>query len=739
MIVGLRLTERIWFGVLIGLVFGYMAMLADTTQATGTCLNEAARTGPSATLPDCRAYELVTPADKSSAVQDMGNGNTAAIAAVDGERLALETQVTFGPRPQLGGSFSVFSRTASGWQIESVKPKDVGSTVYENEIFSPDLTEVGVRSETAYPSSSDLTYWVGAPGGPFAKIAETPREDQEKHGASFHDRLFGASADFSHVVFASTDHTLLPKEPTGTDEEAYDLYEWVSGQLRLVNVDSDGNLLGKCGAVLGAGYAESPDGVFGARYAQNAVSANGSKIFFTVPDVTNGSGGSQEGCYERDAAIGEKHAPRLYMSINETVGGQEVSRTVEVSVPASNEVHLSVEEEEMPVFYQAATANGSKVFFITDRALTQDAAKGHAHLYEYDTESEALKLISNTADEDSNNEPEQATSVFPSEDGSVIYFYTNELSRLYRYEDGAGPPQLIASMVGPGEGSLEGGGGGDEAPHSTPDGEFFVFVSTNVNGIHGEVEEPELRGAGHNEIYRYDHADGRVICVSCGSGDAPIGNAFEGTSKGTPGFLGDFATENESPERIVISTDGSKVFFDSTAALTPQVVGEGLANVYEWEADGTGSCTENLSCTFLISQGNSSESELIGASSDGSNVFFMTHAQLVPQDTDTSNDIYDARVDGGFLAPVESAACLGDTCLSQPLAPNDPTPAMSSFVGPGNPVLVPVTKKCAKGKVRRKEACVKKKRKAKKLARPKASKAKKLVRRVVRRDHGDSQ
>jgi hypothetical protein len=729
----MRRVGRARFVALIGLVSACMAVLMSAAPAAVACGNEAARTGLSANLPDCRAYEQVTPASKSSAVQDMGTGNTTAIPAVNGERLALSTQVTFGSTPQLGGSFSVFTHTTSGWKLTSVKPVDSSSTVYEPQIFSPDLTQVGVRAETAYPPSPDLTFQVGVPGGPFATVAATPRNDRSTHNQKG-DRLLGANTGttsvpaLSHVVFGSIDHTLLSAEHTGTNEKAYDLYEWVDGRLQLVNVTGEGSqakVIGKCGAVLGTGELFSPDFVLAFEPAHDAVSADGSKVFFTVPDITGGEG---EDCYEPRGGetAPAPNAPRLYMRVTETVEGHEESRTVEVSGPEG--VKLEPIEEEMPVYYQAATADGSKVFFVTERALTPEAVREDAHLYEYDTEApegERLTLIFQ-GDKATEQKQPRATSVFPSEDGSVVYFYRNNLTTLYRYEEDMGPSQLIASLINP---------IGDEAPYSTPDGEFFLFVSPGVAGEPRGAGYGEPLGSGHNELYRYDHADGSVMCVSCGPGYVPPNtNATEGTSPGIPGFLADFETPDQTPEHIIMSADGSEVFFDSTAALVPQVVDEGIVNVYEWEADGAGTCTQSLGCTYLISQGNSqTNSELIGASLDGSNVFFMTHAQLVPQDTDTSNDIYDARVDGGFPAPAQSAACLGDTCLSQPVTPNDPTPASSSFSGPENStpaVVAPKSKAkpkgCAKNRVRRKGKCVKQR------------KARKAARRTVKHSRGGS-
>ena len=53
--------------------------------------------------------------------------------------------------------------------------------------------------------------------------------------------------------------------------------------------------------------------------------------------------------------------------------------------------------------------------------------------------------------------------------------------------------------------------------------------------------------------------------------------------------------------------------------------------------------------------------------------------------------------------------------MSVPVAPSDPTPAWSAFVGPGNPAPGVVSKKCGRGKVRGKNGgCVRKRRRARK-------------------------
>jgi hypothetical protein len=89
-----------------------------------------------------------------------------------------------------------------------------------------------------------------------------------------------------------------------------------------------------------------------------------------------------------------------------------------------------------------------------------------------------------------------------------------------------------------------------------------------------------------------------------------------------------------------------------------------------------GSCeSASGGCVSLLSSGSSErESAFIEATPDGSGVFFETAAQLLPQDTDTAFDIYDARV-CSELSP----------CLSPP-APEAPACAEAQTCRPAEPV-----------------------------------------------------
>jgi hypothetical protein len=148
-----------------------------------------------------------------------------------------------------------------------------------------------------------------------------------------------------------------------------------------------------------------------------------------------------------------------------------------------------------------------------------------------------------------------------------------------------------------------------------------------------------------------------------------------------------------------MSDDGSYVFFDTADALVPQD-SNGTLDVYEWEVQGTGGCESPQGYVHLISSGEDpAPSFFLGVSVDGSNVFFGTHARLVPQDTDTNGDLYDARIceaESPCIGPPvgETAQCEGDACQNPPSAPIDSTPASLTFSGAGN--LAPEVKPPAK-------------------------------------------
>jgi hypothetical protein len=227
-------------------------------------------------------------------------------------------------------------------------------------------------------------------------------------------------------------------------------------------------------------------------------------------------------------------------------------------------------------------------------------------------------------------------------------------------------------------------------------------------------------GEADSEVYLYDAGQNKLLCASCNpSGGRPEGRDLSAVGQNVwaaariPGWETQF-----QPSRP-LSEDGTQLFFESFEALVSRDT-NGHQDVYEWERAATEKeCTEQIGgerfiasqegCLSLISSGKGGgDAEFLDASADGSDVFFTTAASLVPADPGLI-DVYDAREGGGFPAPAAPApSCEGEACQSPPAAPNDPTPASSSFQGPGNVHEAPAKPKCKKGKVRRHGKCVKK-------------------------------
>jgi hypothetical protein len=684
--VGLRMTSSAICKRLlvpaVGACIYVMAFGGSAAAAIEPCPNAALRVGPSAALPECRAYELVTPADLGRTGDMTFTGNDRAIPSGNGEHLALEAIGT--PlEPQLSasanvnGTDAVFSRTLGGWTMRSATAPGRSADRLAMRLLSPDLSQVGLVSYTALNSEevSEDGLEVGPVGGPYALVTTAPNDGQTV--------LIGANGGtlnvpaFTNVLLESTDAKMLAlgAERAHAEEAVTgfeNLYVWSGGHLRLVNVNGEGKLISRCGATLGIGRVSEGEGSVG------AVSADGSKIFFESP-LSN----------PPTEEVACKESSRLYMRV---AGNPE---PVEVSAPQGVELAPS---ERKTVRYAGATPDGSEVFFDTATPLTAGETpiqRSGEKLFEYDTEAregERLKLIATgvVPSEGSSNK------FLVSEDGSTVYYQTG--SGIYHYDTRTGETSFVAIAASP---LIV-----NEASYAAPNGQFLVFVGgpggVEVAGSRGL--EPERRGKGHNELYRYDAADGSVMCVSCGEGVAPAHGEMQepANSNGAHALLG---TQDETPPFVQMTDNGQEVFFQTVAQLVPQDRNstEEIADskrglpgldVYEWEADGVEEapgafCRVAVGCTHLISSGEDvGPAFFLGASRDGNNVFFSSASQLVPQATPEFSNIYDARVDGGFPPPLKAPECLSCQGVGGPPPLFGPGSSLT-FAGASNPASTP--------------------------------------------------
>jgi hypothetical protein len=616
------------------------ALAAPAASASAACSNEALRTGASANLPDCRALELVSPAEKRGYDVEL----TGVRAAATGNGVVFQSHGLIGA----GGSSPVYTdslarrlTTGGGWSVDGISPpvNPEGSTIASTPFFNwtSDLSEAllqvspnSPQDDGASPSAQDI-YLHDILGGTYALVTHTPAaEPKPQYG--------GSSVDLRHVVFGDTEALPVTDGPDAPAGAASNLYETFDGHLQLVGIGTDGAPL-PAGAVLGAG-----EGITG--NTSRAVSTDGSRVAFTSPP---GEG-------------------QLFVRVDGT-------RTLEASAPQPTVVDPL---GPRPATYWTASADGEEIFFTSSAKLTANASTGPMDegndLYRYDVGSEELTDLTALPVGESNGAEVQGV-VGASEDGSQVYFVasgqldgeegTPGFPNLYVWHDGAS--HFIASL---GFGDFE-DWWGLRLLHPATDPARVSADGTEAL-ITTAAAQPGFDNAEHKEIYRY--AEGETpswICVSCveanqpATGDASLSVSPEAV---VPQLNGEYLTR-------ALLGDGT-VFFDSAEALTADDEDEGI-DVYEWR-DG------RLS---LLSGGADSAPAYFGdASPDGMDIYIATRSRLVAEDGDNLVDVYDARVDGGIPVEARTPPCEGRDCrgpLTQ--AQVGTTPNSSTFTGPGDP------------------------------------------------------
>lgn len=658
------------------------------------CANEALReANGSSALPDCRAYELVTSPQKNGALfAPVIFGLSDSIAA-DGSRLIASTLQCFansqsctGDRASKGPPFE-FERTSSGWQVTPLAPP--ASSFENNSVWAYSADTGMVLYSSAVPSQVTDEFYAREPGGAMEGIGLLG----ESHGFdSISSSPLIATHDLSHVVYESSSSVLWP---SFDETEQGSLYEYAGlghSQPLLVGVSGGAgstDLISSCGANLGgAGGPAVPE----------ALSADGRIVYFTVRKCAHGSGAN---------SATPVPAAELYARIeNEGLG----ARSVLISGRSPSECSGScASSPPAAANLEGASADGSVVLFTSTQQLTNDAAEDSSgdsaasegcsstrgpngcnlYLYE-DPQEEPLSghnLVAVSAGDSSGIGPQVQRVIALSADGTHVYYIargvlagpnaegkqpTEGAENLYLYERDAAHPGGRTAFVA----TLS----GTEARRSsienvTANGRFLVFLSRRA------LTPDTTRAEGPSQVFRYDAATEELLRISIGQrGFNDNGNAGAGDAGiAAPAFAGQ---RRRDPS---MSADGSRVFFQSPVGLTPGALDDvpvnargGSANlaqnIYEWEAQGKGGCEEASGCVSLISdgrdatEGNSgphataSAVELLGTDASGENVFFATDDPLVPADTDTGYDIYDARVGGGFAAPSQPVPCQGDAC-----------------------------------------------------------------------------
>lgn len=647
------------------------------TAPADNCANAQARRQQNSTyLPDCRAYEMVSPSNKNGA--DIFHYNVHSDPA--GNVVHYIAEQAFG-NVTSGGSLTsdyLGYRSGESWDTHGITPSVppfgvVNLTMVQ--ALSPDLSKSLIMSnipltpDAPGPAADNLYIEDNATGQlTLVSPSELPLPRETGNAGIF----YGSPGGNFHRVFFSTTSNRL----SGMSGAEPKLYEWVDGSLKNAAILPNGEpapdpagLAGPTGELAGRGYPANEGYASGqGSLVSHAVSEDGSRMFFVAPEAFNSNGIPLEG-----------EGP-LYVRQSD---GVHPSTTVQINVP-QRPLNGPDPNGPQPAVFWVATPDGSKAFFVTKERLTDDA--GEYDLYRYDVDTG--RLLDMTPG--SGGQILQVLGV--SDDGSRAYYIGG--GGEIRLSDN-GHTRIIADNGGAKIDDI--GSSSDQADHQestydyltgtrvTPDGSHLIFIST------ARLTAFDNRGFG--EMYMYDMnanaGQGELVCASCVSESSPIGGVVAETLEKSPG-VAYVEYRNRG-----ISDDGRFVFFSTHDALVP-ADSNGKVDVYEYDS------VERQ--VHLISSGRGSDDSFFAdASSDGKNVFFLTRVPLTDADTDSNVDLYDARVMGGFDgAQRPSAPCAGDTCQGRPsTAPSFGSPSSAAVAGAGNlPIAPQAGKPTAKGKKR---------------------------------------
>jgi len=674
------------------------------------CPSDGVRLGPSEKLPDCRAYEMVSPLDKEGGDVALWRGGHASFphflelhqSAPSGNRFTYSSLFAFAdPKGAPYISQYLAERGSDGWASEPLSPPRAESPVvdvtslFDNEFrgFSEDLCTAWVQpysvatlAEGAVEKYLNLYRRQNCADPPSYETLTLVKPSNRAASEYVVREVAGFSDDGTHTVFAANGKLHADAPALKASEPL--LYEHTNDELRFVCYLPSGKASpSPCAAGTAAGSISN---------RHNAVSADGSRIFWTAYSGTLGFTGIPGQIYVR-------------------IDGAE---TRKVSTTKSSD----------PAWYWTAAEDGSKAIFAFDSGALKD------ELYELDVATETATLIAK----------EVEGPMGASEDASRIYFASKEDldeggpasaddHNLYLYEAGPGGGEgdftfimeLTAEDVG---GDIDFPAPIDEvqlrSARVSPDGLHATFTSVASPTPTGYDNLDASSGEPTQQVYLYDAVEDELRCVSCN----PTGARPAGENIGTEVRPFWVASRVQAWEVLfhaprVLSEDGSRVFFESHEALVPRDT-NGTWDVYQWEKPGKGSCEEGSEtfsdasggCVELISSGLSpTKSTFLDADPFGDSIFFSTQSSLVEADYGL-NDVYVARVGGGFPEPNGHEECEGEACQSPPPPPPEVTPSSELVQGAGN--VTPVgPRRCPKGKRRVKRAgkarCVPRKARAK--------------------------
>jgi hypothetical protein len=628
--------------------------LAAVPALAEDCSNAALRAQNNSTqLPDCRAYELVSPVFKEGFA-------AAPIGFTDDGRLSYLSNGNYanngnGNPAFPGGNAYLATRTAVGWSTTALAPSgpdfvqvSVGDPFFAGvawpKAFSSDLrSTLWNMRRSDQPAGEVQDLYVRDPDGVFTRLGSAPDQPGPKTGGA---PTVSASDDLSHVVFSAK------------SGETYEFVSTGGDQRRAVSVDNGGQSL-----VSGPGCVSTGSGGY------HAMSVNGHVIFFVCGADPGIIGAVNDGVYAR---IGG--------TVTIAVSGSQCTRAPSdpggaCGAPAS-------------AGFQGANADGTRVYFTTSQQLVNGDTDSTTDLYECDIPAGTVAPVGSVNPCPDLREVSTGASganvqgpTRISDDGSRAYFVATGVlasnldangepavagdDKLYVWRRDAAHPDGETRFVAKLDPNDAGRSG---MRQTTDDGRYLVFASSAPLIDHGPQADTDTA----SDIYRYDAETGALTRLSTDA-DGQGGNEPGADANFTPIGYSPAAPNRPAP-RGAMTDDGGSVVFTTADALAPNDT-NGTIDVYLWHdgrvsliSSGKPSEDNNFQRGSYASFGVSGPFAEAFISPSGRDVFFTTTAQLISSDVDTVMDTYDARVDGGFDLSTPPK-CSGDGCQNPPSAP----------------------------------------------------------------------
>jgi hypothetical protein len=692
---------------------------APGSAAAQSCSNELLRAEQpyGLGLPDCRAYEMVSPVEKGgNDATDAGETKAASRASVSGDAIVFTSHGSFAD--PAGGQYEnqyLSQRGPEGWSTQAITPPfneynlAPKQSPYETMVFTPELTK-GIANTDASLETNEANE---APMGQFemyeADFANSTYQwisnapiGTEENDLPYHSSIrwhtmfepMGASTDLSHVVFV---------DAAGGEAFNFAQYEWIDGKVIGVSVNNNDELFNDTST----GYDPTPP-YYGTVPTEvdvwNAVSSNGSRVFFTT--------GGQ--LYVR------KNTESPQSPVN---GGGECtvsSDACTIKVSASQKTDGSgpngTDVNQGTARYWGASTDGSKVFFTSAGELTNDANTGISDKQEILVQNASGGTFTLTFEGQTTSPMSYAAT------NGEIQSALEGLSSI-----GTGNVTVSPSSFGIGEANrgpivtFDGPLAGSEQPLMTANSSLNEGAAVAVNRLarpgddlyeydleDGKltdltVDNTDVDGAAVQGVLQVSEDGSYVYFVAqgklAGNAVAGVDNLYVSHEGGAPVFIATLAADDDvdwtlsRSDTSSLSEAGTRLAFVSDQSLTGYDNEQAEPGECLEYGKGSGRCNEvylfdasdgNLTCASCDQSGarptgpsslgeeydSDPEHRRRNFSEDGSRLFFQSTDALVPHASDGRRNVYEYE-DGHVYAISDVAGAYESFFLDASASGND--------------------------------------------------------------------